>query len=303
MHMWSVASLLVRDYTLTVQVSLLGQEMSWWITNVYGPQDDNSKLLFLDELRSLRTACSGTWMICGDFNLIYKAQDKNNNNLNRRMMGRFRRFIDDAELIDVHLRGRRFTWSNERDVPTLERLDRVLITDDWVDAFPDHELSAVATECSDHAPLLLRTDCSLPHFKRLRFKNFWPKCEGYLNTVEEAWNSVPSSLDVGSFRLLDCKLRQMAKALKSWSAKSLGSVRLQLAIAKEIVLRLDSAQDIRTLSDREVALRRKAKLCSLGLASLQGTIARQRARITYLAEGHANTKNFHLQACHRSRKV
>ena len=77
---------------------------------------------------------------------------------------------------------------------------------------------------------------------------------------------------------------------------------LQLAIAKEIVLRFDCAQDSRILAPHELALCRKAKLCSLGLASLQRSIVRQRSRITYLAEGDANTKFFHLQACHRSRK-
>ena len=82
----------------------------------------------------------------------------------------------------------------------------------------------------------------------------------------------------------------------------MGSVRLQLAIAKEIVYRLDSAQDsrFRILAPCELNLRRKAKLCSLGLASLQRTLLRQRARISYLADGDANTKFFHLQACHRS---
>jgi hypothetical protein len=38
------------------------------------------------------------------------------------------------------------------------------------------------------------------------------------------------------------------------------------------------------------------------LASLARTIARHRSRIRYLEEGDANTKFFHLQACHRSRK-
>ena len=84
----------------------------------------------------------------------------------------------------------------------------------------------------------------------------------------------------------------MAKALKSWSAKQIGLVQLQLAIAKEIIYRLEAAQDFRTLAPHELALCRKAKLCSLGLASLQRTLVRQRARITYLAEGDANTSFF-----------
>lgn len=31
------------------------------------------------------------------------------------------------ELQDLHLHGRLFAWSNERDTPTLMRLDRVLV--------------------------------------------------------------------------------------------------------------------------------------------------------------------------------
>ena len=42
------------------------------------------------------------------------------------MMGRFRRLINELELQELELLGRRFTWSNERDAPTLVRLDRVL---------------------------------------------------------------------------------------------------------------------------------------------------------------------------------
>ena len=175
-------------------------------------------------------------------------------------------------------------------------------SDDWSLLFPDHNLSALASECSDHAPLLLRTDCALPHFKRFRFENFWPKCGGFLETVAQAWSTPLPWSQADAFRTLDFKLRATAKALTSWSAKHVGSVRLQLAIAKEIVLRFDCAQDRRELATHELALRRKAKLCSLGLASLQRTIYRQRSRITYLAEGDANTKIFHLQACHRSRK-
>lgn len=105
-----------------------------------------------------------------------------------------------------------------------------------------------------------------------------------------------------AFRTLDYKLRNTAIALKRWSAKHVGSVRLQLAIAKEIVYRFDQAQDFRSLAPHEQSLRNKMKIRCLGLASLLRTIMRQRSRITYLADGDANTKFLHLQACHRSRK-
>lgn len=81
----------------------------WWITTVYGPQEDAKKIAFLQEIRDLRAGCPGPWMICGDFNLIYHDEDKNNGNLNRRMMGRFRRCINDLALKEVYLNGRRYT--------------------------------------------------------------------------------------------------------------------------------------------------------------------------------------------------
>uniref|UniRef100_A0A453STB4 Endonuclease/exonuclease/phosphatase domain-containing protein n=1 Tax=Aegilops tauschii subsp. strangulata TaxID=200361 RepID=A0A453STB4_AEGTS len=50
----------------------------WWLTVVYGPQLDDDKVAFLQELRDIRDECPGPWMLCGDFNLIYRDEDKNN---------------------------------------------------------------------------------------------------------------------------------------------------------------------------------------------------------------------------------
>lgn len=77
---------------------------------------------------------------------------------------------------------------------------------------------------------------------------------------------------------------------------------MQLFMARELVAQFDAAQDHRPLSDDEWLMRAEFKRLSLGLASLARTIARCRARTRYLAEGDANTKFFHLQACHHSRK-
>jgi len=60
--------------------------------------------------------------------MIYIAEDKSNDRLDRRCMCHFRAFIDAVELEELNLVGRRFTWSSERDQPTLEWLDRVFAT-------------------------------------------------------------------------------------------------------------------------------------------------------------------------------
>lgn len=84
--------------------------------------------MFLEELSAVRDACSSPWAVLGDFNLILDEADKNNDNINRRNMSRFRQAVADLELLDVHLHGKRYTWSNERRSPTLVRLDRALVS-------------------------------------------------------------------------------------------------------------------------------------------------------------------------------
>lgn len=136
--------------------------------------------------------------------------------------------------------------------------------------------------------------------KCFRFETFWTHFDGFLQVVADAW--VCPSQDSDAFRVLDFKLRNTTKALKSWSMKTIGSIKLQLILAREIICRLEIEQEHRVLSAEEVALRRHLKWRCLGLASVTRTIAHQRSRLLFLEHGDANTKLFHLQACHRSRK-
>jgi hypothetical protein len=91
--------LLTRVDTYSVSVLFSEQEgCNWWFTGVYGPQGDDEKALFLQELRDIRALCNGPSLVAGDLNLIYQAADKNSANIDRAMMGRFRRFLDDMEV-------------------------------------------------------------------------------------------------------------------------------------------------------------------------------------------------------------
>ena len=85
---FSVEHHLIHRYSVSVLLNS-SNGAPWWLTGVYGPQRDDDKLSFLAELRDVRSRCPGPWMIAGDFNMIYSSEDKNNDNVNRAMMGRF----------------------------------------------------------------------------------------------------------------------------------------------------------------------------------------------------------------------
>jgi hypothetical protein len=89
-----VSHITTDTYAISGLVHTLNQE-SWWITVVYGPQSVEDKERFLQELGERRALCLGPWLLLGDFNMILRASDKNNRNLNRREMSMLRDFVSD----------------------------------------------------------------------------------------------------------------------------------------------------------------------------------------------------------------
>ena len=128
----------------------------WDLTGVYGPQQENEKMDFLNELRNIHNLVGPEWIILGDFNMIRRAREKNKGLINRRIMSLFNKTIDDLQLLELDLNGRAFTWSNEQNEPTMTRIDRFLATTEWHQLFPPADLQAIGTMTSDHCPLIMQ---------------------------------------------------------------------------------------------------------------------------------------------------
>lgn len=160
--------------------------------------------------------------------------------------------------------------------------------------------SKAASSDSDHCPLILGLGDHPTGKRRFHFEPFWPTLDGFQETVETAWSSVPR----GSCPMenLSARLKATAKKLMGWSQKKIGHVKSQLALAKEILHQLEIAQDNRHLSGSEIWLKNCLKKHTLALASPQRTIARTRSRINWLRDGDANTALFHAHARHRKKK-
>lgn len=133
--------------------------------------------------------------------------------------------------------------------------------------------------------------------RQFHFEEYWLWLDGFHETVAKAWNSVH---DANPFRRILLRLQTTARKLTSWSACC--QRRDKMAISRELISRFDKAQEDRLLTPQETWFRKQLKLTYLGLASLERTIARQRARIANLKDGDANTSFFHRQCTYRWQK-
>lgn len=90
------------------------------------------KLSFLEKVLSVgQEFVQGAWCIVGNFNLLAAESDKNNGNVSRRLIGKFRDVMNALELRELYLFGRRYTWSSERERLTLSKIDKVVVNADW----------------------------------------------------------------------------------------------------------------------------------------------------------------------------
>jgi exonuclease III len=176
----------LTNHTITMTISDSRLRNEWMITGVYGPQGDLDKKVFIRELKRLNYSVIEKWLILGDFNLIYKDEDKSNDRLNRRLMLRFWRALNHLEVKEIELTGHKFTWSNGQQNPTLSRIDRACCYPHWEDLFPNPILQALSSSISDHCPILL-TPLILPPVRPLfKLELFWTQLQGFQECVQVA---------------------------------------------------------------------------------------------------------------------
>ena len=94
----------------------------------------------------------------GDFNILQSNDDKNKPMSRSPYVDKFNSVINAMCLSEVYMSGGMYTWTNGQSHPTLEKLDRVLMSNDWEDIFPQVNIMKLVRDVSDHNALLLSSD-------------------------------------------------------------------------------------------------------------------------------------------------
>lgn len=106
-----------------IEFSSLHNGAQWLLTNVYAPCTPMGKRDFLSWFSGIQMPENVDWLIIGNFNLCRSPDDRNRLGGNHLDMYLFNEAISSLGLVDLPLKGRRFTWSNKQPSPLLERLD------------------------------------------------------------------------------------------------------------------------------------------------------------------------------------
>ncbi|KAJ1387510.1 Endonuclease/exonuclease/phosphatase superfamily [Sesbania bispinosa] len=130
---------------------------------------ESKKRIFLDwttgryfgGVKGLHSDNQSPWCIMGDFNeLLSQAEKDGLHPQNMKGMDLFNCFVSDLGLMDLHLKGCKYTWvSNPRNgFITREKLDRVLVNWPWRDLYSNAMAIALPPNSSDHSPIIMWTN-------------------------------------------------------------------------------------------------------------------------------------------------
>lgn len=124
----------INNWTHNLLVEAVGVDMASNVATLPSVASEH----FSSEITNLHPHVLPTWLMLGDFNLIFSAQEKNNSRLNLPMMNRFRVTVDNTQLARIELRGKKYTRCNDQQSLTVTKkmIIYIFASANWLEIFP-----------------------------------------------------------------------------------------------------------------------------------------------------------------------
>ena len=206
---------MVGTFSISVKWQGAGDGFIWACSGVYGPNENIERGHMWDELVGIQQYWRLPWCYFGDFNIVRFPSEHRGETRLTLAMEKFSEFIEDLNLVDLPLEGGRYTWSSGTDQPAMSKIDRVLVTPDWEDHFPNVLQRILPRPISDHSPILLEAGGIAKGKSPFIFENMWLKTEGFVDRVQFWWNR-HSFAGTPSF-VLAKKLKALKEDVVQWN--------------------------------------------------------------------------------------
>ncbi|KAL9659549.1 hypothetical protein QQ045_024356 [Rhodiola kirilowii] len=265
--------------------------------NVYAPNAKKEKLKLWETLVDLKSFYKGEWVLGGDFNSVLQEEERSRSSFNEKDARIFQEFIQAMGILDMPLKGRRFTWSNKNGA---SRLDRFLISPGVLSLWPKLEQIGLDKGSSDHAAVALVKEEKFWGTKPFRILNVWLEQPGMKALIKDVWKAKEEQGRKGF--TLQRRFASVRRMLSQWNKKSFGDIRQKLISVRAEWERLSKEQEARNLSEEEYLKKLALQKRMWQLEAQEERIWRRKSRIKWLQVGDQNTSYFHRMATWRTKR-
>lgn len=176
-----------NSYAQSVEFLSLHDNAHWILTNIYAPCTHPAKREFLQWFKNINMPDTVDWIVTSDFNLCRSSDDRNQPGGDQVDMYLFNEAISFLGLVDIPLKGRRYTWSNKQVSPLLQRLDWFFTSNSWTLSYPNTYAYPLTIETSDHVPCAISISTQISKGAIFRFENYWLQHLDFLTVVQQHW--------------------------------------------------------------------------------------------------------------------
>nr|XP_040242573.2 uncharacterized protein LOC120962756 [Aegilops tauschii subsp. strangulata] len=284
------------DFAVKFRVRSKEDGFNWALVAVYGAAQPELKPDFLADLVRMCGSEQLPYLVGGDFNIIRRREDKNNDNFDDRWSFMFNTIIESLNLREIELSGRKFTWANALPNPTYEKLDRVLASVDWEQKFPLVTVQALSRGISDHTPLFVDSGqpSHLGNKNVFSFEMAWFEREGFFDLVAREW--AKDSGGKTALQRWQNKIRHLRSVLRGWAKHLSGIYKVEKERLLSLIQSLDVKAETTLLPVAELQAKRDAELRLKELLREEELKWALRAKVRRVVQGDANTEFFHMIA-------
>ncbi|XP_073355099.1 uncharacterized protein [Aegilops tauschii subsp. strangulata] len=290
------------DFAVKFRVRSKVDGFNWALVAVYGAAQPELKPEFLADLVRICGSEQLPNLVGGDFNIIRRREEKNNDNFDGRWSFMFNTIIESLDLREIELSGRKFTWANPLPNPTYEKLDRVLASVEWEQKFPLVTVQALSRGISDHTPLFVDSGepSHVGNKNTFSFEMAWFKREGFLDLIAREWAKGAGGRT--SVERWQNKMRNLRSFLRGWAKHLSGVYKIEKERLLSLVQALDIKDESTILLPAELQVKSEAEKRLKELLREEELKWALRAKVRRVVQGDANTQFFHLIANGKHRK-
>ena len=190
------------------------------------------------------------------------------------------------ELLEIKCFGSMFTWFRPNG-NVKSRLDRFLVSEQWLSHWPESSQHVIQRDFSDHCPIILKTEMVDWGPKPFRVVDWWLNHKGYQRMVKEAWSKDQQGGWEGI--MLKNKLRNLKSTIKQWSKEN-GDINIKkIQNLRQKLNDMETIASDRTLSDDELKAKKSIQQDLWDVSNAYESLLRQKSRAKWLKEGDSNT--------------